>query len=123
MLIVFVDGGCGICTRLALFLKRIDKKKQLEIHSLNSKLAKSLFSKEYKSLLALESIVVLEGQNRFYYSKAIFKIIDNLPYFWRIFIIFRLLPDKFTFFLYKFVARNRSILSRGRNTNSCKSVG
>lgn len=121
MLMVFIDGKCSLCTQLARFIKKRDSKKHIEIHSLESNYAEKIFSKDFKYVQALESIVVLEGEDRFFFDQAIFRIIDNLPFFWRVLKIFELIPEKFTFFLYLFIAKNRRIFRSTKDSNYCVS--
>jgi len=103
--IVFFDGICGLCNGLVNFLMRIDRKRILCYAPLQGETAKEkLMDIEVKNL---NSIVYYRSQKTLQKSNAIIQLLVDLGGFWKITIIFKILPLSFRDSIYNFIAKNR----------------
>ncbi|MEW6506892.1 MAG: DCC1-like thiol-disulfide oxidoreductase family protein [Bacteroidota bacterium] len=105
--VIFFDGECSLCNGFVRLLIKLDNRKVFRYSLLQSNPVKNtLYLSSYLGATYQTVIVFSEGK---VYSKsdAIFYIIKNLNFPWKILIVFRFLPKKFSDSIYDFVSRNR----------------
>ena len=96
-ILVQFDGMCILCSRAVQFILKADRKKNFVFQALQH-------SGENQNF---ETIVVTDNQSTYKYFDAILKIGKELGGVYRTIAIFKLLPQKWRYSLYIWVARNR----------------
>lgn len=101
--VVFFDGNCGLCDRSVQFLIRNDAFNRFLYCPLQSPYAEKLIGNHQ-----LPDSVLLYKNNQLYYeSAAVFEILKDLKFYWRLLLIFQLLPSTITNYFYRLIAANR----------------
>ena len=103
--IVLFDGVCILCNSIVNFLLRIDSRDNIRFATLQSEIAKNFVPQEW--LVEPDSFLAIKNENIFQESAAVFEVIKVLPWYYRIALVFRMLPRSWTDKLYRYVARNR----------------
>lgn len=96
-ILVQFDGVCILCSGAVRFILKADKKKIFLFQALQN-------SGEDKDF---ETIIVTDNRSTYEYFDAILKIGNELGGVYRAIAIFKLLPQKWQYSLYVWVARNR----------------
>lgn len=96
-ILVQFDGVCILCSGAVRFILKADKKKIFLFQALQN-------SGEDKDF---ETIIVTDNRSTYEYFDAILKIGNELGGVYRAVAIFKLLPQKWQYSLYVWVARNR----------------
>lgn len=104
--IVLFDGVCNFCASSVQFIIRHDKTNSLKFASLQSSIGQQLL-KNYNMPQGLEGVVFVESDKAYFKSAAAFRIVRYFGGFWRILIVFSVLPLFITDFFYDVIARNR----------------
>lgn len=111
-IIIFIDKDCLVCNRFTKLLIRFDKKNRLIFSSIQSNFFKRI-EKEYGLPPDLDSLVVLENGQVFYYSEAILKILNHSNKILKFLsIVLRLLPKFLLNKGYQYFARNRYLFGQ-----------
>ncbi len=111
-IIIFIDKDCLVCNRFTKLLIRFDNKNEFIFSSIQSNFFKRI-EKEYGLTPDLDSLVVLENGQVYYYSEAIIKIFLNSNRLLKFLsIILRLLPKFLLNKGYKYFARNRYLFGQ-----------
>lgn len=114
---IYFDGVCNLCNGFVHFLIRIDKKEKLVFSTLQSESGKEMLKKLGIDSDKMETAIFRKEEHIFTESDAIIEIFNILGGFWKVAIIFKLLPSGFRNRLYKIVSRHRySIFGK---KNSC----
>ena len=107
-LIVFYDGPCVLCNSIILKLCKWDKNDNIRFTNLDSDYAKSFFKNNPSSILDCDSIISWDSEKQYCSeAKAVFRVLKYLNGFWKLFLIFNLLPTSFLNMIYRFIAKNR----------------
>lgn len=103
--IILYDGYCMLCSRTMKFILKRDKNKKFKYLPLQSENLEpgipELTSKNYDTV-----ILVMNGTS-YFKSDAVFRIIKEIGGFWKSLLIFRILPRRFTDWIYDIIAANR----------------
>jgi len=103
--IILYDGYCMLCSRTMKFILKRDKNKKFKYLPLQSENLEpgipELTSKNYETV-----ILVMNGTS-YFKSDAVFRIIKEIGGFWKSLLIFRILPRRFTDWIYDIIAANR----------------
>jgi predicted DCC family thiol-disulfide oxidoreductase YuxK len=105
-IIILFDGVCNLCNGFINFLIDRDANKQFKFASLQSSFGESILLKNNLPTDDYQSVIVLENEELFTKSSAIFKVIERLPN-WRWLRIFKVLPNFILDGTYGLIARNR----------------
>jgi predicted DCC family thiol-disulfide oxidoreductase YuxK len=105
-IIILFDGVCNLCNGFVNFLIDRDTNKQFKFASLQSSFGENVLLKNSLATDDYQSVIVLENEELFTKSSAIFKVIERLPN-WRWLRIFKTLPNFILDGIYGLVARNR----------------
>lgn len=104
--IVVFDGVCNLCSSSVKFIINRDKKGYFKFVSLQSKIASELLkNREFK--IAPDSVILIEGNELYFRSKAVLKICSKLTWPWKIISWLRVLPAFLLDPFYKITARFR----------------
>ena len=114
--IIIYDGQCNLCNGLIRFIKKHDKNKTFYLASRNDEFSNRLFFEKHLPKKDIDSIMLIDNSGFFIKSQAVFRIIHYLGSFWKLLMIFRLLPTGINDRLYDLLARNRyRILGRTKD--------
>lgn len=104
-LVLFFDGGCGLCNALVDFAIQEDRQGRLTFAPLQGKLAGRKLAPD--RIKGLESIVLLRDGVVLDRSDAVLELCGQLGGIWRLAGIFRMVPKPVRDAGYALVARNR----------------
>lgn len=105
--IIFYDGTCGLCNRSIQFVLNHERNSNLCFSSLQSEFALNFFRSHHFPLPDLTTVYFFEKNHLHKKSKAAFKIIPYLKWYWQPLRIFTILPTFITNRIYDFIARRR----------------
>ena len=105
--IVYYDGLCGLCDGSISLILKFDKKHTLKYSSLQGKSGQILLKQLNKELHEFDTVLFKVNDQVYTKSTAVFKIIDSVGGWIKIFKIFNLLPTKFNDWVYSKIAKNR----------------
>jgi predicted DCC family thiol-disulfide oxidoreductase YuxK len=104
--LILFDGVCNLCNASVRFIIKRDKYNRFQFANLQSEFAiKKL--KEIKLSELPDSLVLINGQNIYFKSDAVFEIIRSFSKLWHILLIFKILPKRLRDFLYDIIAKYR----------------
>ena len=106
-IIILVDGRCNLCNKWVRFISKRDRKKKFRYASLQSSFAKKLLKKYNFKEFDLSTIIFVQKNKTYVKSSAIIKILLNLRFFYKMSILFYLIPKNIRDFIYTTVAKNR----------------
>ncbi|MBU1101051.1 MAG: DUF393 domain-containing protein [Bacteroidetes bacterium] len=104
--ILFYDDICKTCIFSIRFLIRIDKKQKLRFSPINSSTFRQTVNINQQDILP-DSVILINNGIIFTKSEAVLEIFSILGGFWKLCLIFRLLPRCFRDKGYDLVAKNR----------------
>lgn len=96
-ILVLFDGMCILCSATVRFILKADKRKKFLFQTLQSSAGNE----------ATESVMVDDGQRIYTHFEAILKIGKELGGIYRLIGIFNILPLKWRYGLYEWIATNR----------------
>ena len=105
--IVYYDGLCGLCDGSISLILKFDKNNTLKYSSLQGKSGQILLKQLNKELHEFDTVLFKVNDQVYTKSTAVFKIIDSIGGWIKIFKIFNLLPIKFNDWIYSKIAKNR----------------
>lgn len=105
--ILLFDGICNLCNSSVQFVLKRDLNEQLLFASLQSDASKNKLLQYNLKNTDLSSIVLIEENQVYQKSTAVFKICSYLTWPWRFFALVRYLPVSLTDYFYDIIARNR----------------
>ena len=105
--IVYFDGVCGLCDWSVNLLVKMDTQKNLKFSSLQGKSGQILLSDLKIDLNEFNTVLFKVNDQVYTKSTAVFKIINSIGGFYKIFLIFNLLPTKFNDWIYGRIAKHR----------------
>ena len=105
--IVYYDGLCGLCDGSIGLILKFDKKHTLKYSSLQGNSGQILLKQLNKELHEFDTVLFKVNDQVYTKSTAVFKIIDSIGGWIKIFKIFNLLPTKFNDWVYLKIAKNR----------------
>ncbi len=104
--IIFFDAACLLCNKTVLFLLKRDKKKKLQFAPIGGDTFSSLIletNPDYK-----DSVILLKGGKISIRSTAILNTLYQLPFPWKLAIVFSAVPRIIRDSVYRYVAKNRT---------------
>ena len=109
MKVVYFDGYCNLCNGFVDFLIRWDSGRTLRFSSLQSEFSVQKFrGLNLSQLTADPTTVVFESEDQFYFqSSAALRAIAALGGYFKLAMVFWLIPSVLRDFVYQRVARNR----------------
>lgn len=106
MIVVF-DAQCLLCNGWVKFLLRHDHEGILRFASIQGVTGKALLSQAHLELEGLETLLLIDGQQVWQHTGAIFRVLSALGWPWRLAWIGWLVPALVRDPLYRLLARNR----------------
>ena len=105
--VILFDGICNLCCGWVQFLIRHDKKMKFRFASIQSAIGQSMLNSIGISDETMESIVYLKGTVNYRESSAVLEILNDLGGIWKLFSVFKLIPNPIRDGIYLFIARKR----------------
>ena len=105
--VVIYDGQCKLCNGWVNFLLRHDKRHSVRLSPVQSEAGKALSTWAGMSPENVNTIVLIDNENVYKRSDAIFRVMSFLPQPWRAFSALRVFPLKFRDACYNLIALNR----------------
>lgn len=104
--VVLFDGVCNFCESSVQFILRHDKTGSLRFASLQSEIGQQLLT-AYGISDELQSVVFVESGKAYTKSAAAFRIARYFGGWWKLLLVFSILPAFITDFGYDIIAKNR----------------
>jgi predicted DCC family thiol-disulfide oxidoreductase YuxK len=105
--IIYFDGICNLCNWSVRFILKYDKNVVFLFASLQSEFTKKHLVHFNEPERKNESIVYQDHQVLYTKSDAVLKILNDLGGVWKLFYVFKIIPQNLRDWLYDFIARNR----------------
>ena len=105
--IVYFDGVCGLCDWSVNLLVKMDTQKNLKFSSLQGTSGQILLSDLKIDLNEFNTVLFKINDQVYTKSTAVFKIIQSIGGFFKILLIFNLLPTRFNDWVYSKIAKHR----------------
>lgn len=104
--ILLFDGDCKICNFWVQFIQKRKPKNKFEFLPLQSDKGKALLI-EFKIDSTIDSIVFIWKKKAYIKSNAAFQIIKQFGFWWKILLVFWLIPKPIRDWGYDVIAKNR----------------
>ena len=105
--VVYFDGICGLCDWFVNLLVKIDTNNNLKFSSLQGKSGQTMHSALKIDLNEFNTVILKVNDQVYTNTTAGCKIIKSIGVFYKIFLIFNLLPTRFNDWIYSKVAKYR----------------
>jgi predicted DCC family thiol-disulfide oxidoreductase YuxK len=106
MIVVF-DAQCLLCNGSVQFLLRNDRRARFKFASIQGSTGAELLAKAGLTPSGLETFLLVDGEQSWQQSAAIFRVLSALGWPWRVAWIFWLIPAPVRDACYRGLARNR----------------
>jgi predicted DCC family thiol-disulfide oxidoreductase YuxK len=106
MIVVF-DAQCLLCNAWVQFLLPRDPAARLQFASIQGLTGQALLAKAGLEVDDLQTLLVVDGDQAWQHTAAIFRVLDALGWPWRLAWVGWLVPAPIRDWLYRLVARNR----------------
>lgn len=103
--VLFFDGVCGLCNGVVDFVLRFDSEGKIQFSPLQSDYAKSKLP--IKLTENLSTLVVLKDSQIWTRSEAVFLIAEQLGGFFKLILLFKILPKSFNNKIYDMISKSR----------------
>jgi len=105
--VILFDGYCNLCNSQVNSILRFDSKKFFYFSNLNSSFSKKVIKENKVESLEGKTIILYHNNKIIIKSNAAIKIAYLLGGFFKIFIIFKILPNLIRDGIYDVISRNR----------------
>ena len=105
--VIYFDGVCGLCNSFVKFLLKIDTHYQLKYTTLQGQTGQKLLKKISFHQSDFDTVIFQKNDQVYTRSTAVFEIFKTIGGFWKIFLVFKLLPISFTDYIYRQIAKRR----------------
>lgn len=105
--VILFDGVCNYCIWWVNLLIKLDKKDNFRFLPIQSEKGKELIIPFNLSEEKTESVLLIEDGKIFSKSSALFNIIMKFPFYWRFFVVFKIIPRPVRDWFYDLFAKNR----------------
>jgi predicted DCC family thiol-disulfide oxidoreductase YuxK len=105
--IVLFDGVCNLCNGFVQTLIRLDPQAKFQFASLQSEFGQDVMRKAQLPLNELNTVILYDNGAIFTHADVPLEIARRLGGFWKLFLVFKIVPRILRNRLYNWVARNR----------------
>jgi predicted DCC family thiol-disulfide oxidoreductase YuxK len=105
--ILLFDGMCNLCTGVAHFILKIDKREKIRFATLQSSAAKLFLNRYGLFPDRADSVVYISGGKALVKSSAILHLLKDIGGGWKILYGFRIIPVFIRDFFYDLIAKSR----------------
>lgn len=109
-LIVFYDGDCGLCNRSVQFVLKHEKSNVIRFSPLQSQFSKRFFEEHQFQTPDYTTFYFYTNNQLYQKSRAAFKIIPALKWYWQPLRLLALFPSFITDGVYNFIAKRRKTI-------------
>ena len=109
--IVLFDGDCNLCSSSVQFIINRDQKDLFRFASIQSEVGVGLIDQYNIDIHKNDSIILIQKKDVKYRSLAVLNILLHLKTFWRIFLVFHIIPKPIRDMLYNIIAKKRFFCS------------
>ena len=106
-IVILYDGYCKLCNFSLQFSMKRDKREAFQYYPLQSNEAKDLVSEYFSDVNFPDSVILIDGGVLYTKSAAFFKILPYLGKGYKLFYVFKILPQKIADKVYDWIAKNR----------------
>ena len=103
--IIYFDGVCGLCNSFVKLLLKIDS--DLKFATLQGDSGQKLLNKMKFDKSDFDTVIFQKNDQIYTRSTAVFEIFKTIGGFWKILLIFSILPISITDKLYRYIALKR----------------
>jgi len=103
--IIYFDGVCGLCNSFVKLLLKIDS--DLKFATLQGTSGQKLLKKIKFNKSDFDTVIFQKNDQIYTRSTAVFEIFKTIGGFWKILLIFSILPISITDKLYRYIALKR----------------
>ena len=103
--IIYFDGICGLCNSFVKLLLKVDS--DLKFATLQGKTGQKLLNKMNFINSDFDTVIFQKNDQIYTKSTAVFEIFKTIGGFWKILLIFSILPISITDQLYRYIALKR----------------
>ncbi len=103
--IIYFDGICGLCNSFVKLLLKVDS--DLKFATLQGECGQKLLNKMNFSNSDFDTVIFQKNDQIYTKSTAVFEIFKTIGGFWKILLIFSLLPISITDQIYRYIALKR----------------
>ena len=103
--IIYFDGVCGLCNSFVKLLLKIDS--DLKFATLQGTSGQKLLKKMKFNKSDFDTVIFQKNDQIYTRSTAVFEIFKTIGGFWKILLIFSILPISITDKLYRYIALKR----------------
>jgi len=114
--IILFDGVCNLCIGSVQFIIKKDSKDLFRLASIQSSVGQGIIKKYSIDIAKKDSIILINNNNVSYKSTAVLFILYKLSTFWKILVIFYIVPYPIRDFIYSLVANSRYFLFGKKDT-------
>ena len=107
---ILFDGSCGLCNASVRLIAKHDHQKIFQFTPLQSAKGTELLSSTGLEASAINSVVVIEGQQHYVRSTAALRICQKLGGKWRLLLVCKIIPTQLRDKIYQFIANRRHLL-------------
>jgi predicted DCC family thiol-disulfide oxidoreductase YuxK len=105
--LILYDGKCNLCNSTLQFILKRDKLKIFHYLPLQSSQAEELLKTIQFDQSGIDSVIFIENGRAYIKFEAFFRIANKLGGFFKMMTVFRILPQKFSDWMYDVIAKNR----------------
>ena len=105
--VILFDGVCNLCNGVVNFVIRHDSKNIFRFATLQSETGRQLLNQYHFTSPDLRSFILIDNAIVYEKSSAAFHVLKYLPWYWKVFRVFGIIPLFIRNGVYDFVARNR----------------
>jgi predicted DCC family thiol-disulfide oxidoreductase YuxK len=105
--LILYDSKCNLCNYTLQFILKRDKLRIFNYLPLQSSQAEELLKTIQFDQPGIDSVIFIEYGRAYIKSEAFFRIAKELGGFYRLIAVFRILPKKFSDWIYDLIAKNR----------------
>ena len=114
-IIILFDGVCNMCVKSIQFIIKKDSKDLFRLASIQSSIGQNIIKKYSINIKKNDSLIFINNNRISYRSTAILFILNRLNTFWKILLIFYIIPYPIRDFIYILIAKSRYFLFGRRN--------
>jgi predicted DCC family thiol-disulfide oxidoreductase YuxK len=104
--IILFDGICNLCNKSVQFILKRDPEGIFKFASMQSKAGEKLL-KQYGFNGEIKSILLIDNDKVYRKSSAALRIAGKLHGFWKLLVVFQVIPPFLRDLIYDYIAKNR----------------
>ncbi|WP_373552168.1 thiol-disulfide oxidoreductase DCC family protein [Haliscomenobacter sp.] len=105
--VILFDGVCNLCNGFVQYIIKIDPQGKFQFAALQSDFGQEVMAKAQLPVNELSTVVLYDNGKIFTHSNVPLEICRQLGGFWRLLLVFKLIPLSLRNRLYNWVASNR----------------